>query len=139
MPPPPQLRGLYYLHAPDPRVIFLHNDLSCNDTCSVNGGSITYWGGGGDKRKRSKMSVGVMDSEYDLEFTTGTFSDLEVNFKLQRTLLYYVLQTYAPAVLIVGLSWVGFWVDPKVHKDLRLTSKVEIEIAYNICSAIVPH
>ena len=24
--------------------MFLHNDLLCNDTCSVTGGSITYWG-----------------------------------------------------------------------------------------------
>ncbi|XP_075262346.1 gamma-aminobutyric acid receptor subunit pi-like [Convolutriloba macropyga] len=73
--------------------------------------------------------IGVMDSEYDLEFTTGTFSDLEVNFKLQRTLLYYVLQTYAPAVLIVGLSWVGFWVDPKcipARASLSITTVLTI-------------
>ena len=37
--------GAYYLQPPDARAIFLHNDLLCNDTCSVNGGSITYWGG----------------------------------------------------------------------------------------------
>ena len=39
--------GAYYLQPPDARAIFLHNDLLCNDTCSVTGGSITYWGGGG--------------------------------------------------------------------------------------------
>ena len=43
--PPPSLVGAYYLQPPDPRAIFLHNDLLCNDTCSVTGGSITYWGG----------------------------------------------------------------------------------------------
>ena len=37
--------GAYYLQPPDARAIFLHNDLLCNDTCSVTGGSITYWGG----------------------------------------------------------------------------------------------
>ena len=37
---------------PDARTIFLHNDILCNDTCSVTGVSITYWGGG-HKRKRS--------------------------------------------------------------------------------------
>ena len=47
MPPPPSLVGAYYLQPPDARAIFLHNDLLCNDTCSVTGGSITYWGGGG--------------------------------------------------------------------------------------------
>ena len=51
--PPPSLVGAYYLQPPDARAIFLHNDLLCNDTCSVTGGSITYWGGGGHKRKRS--------------------------------------------------------------------------------------
>ena len=48
---PPSLVGAYYLQPPDARAIFLHNDLLCNDTCSVTGGSITYWGG--HKRKRS--------------------------------------------------------------------------------------
>ena len=50
---PPSLVGAYYLQPPDARAIFLHTDLLCNDTCSVTGGSITYWGGG-HKRKRSK-------------------------------------------------------------------------------------
>ena len=43
--PPPSLVGAYYLQPPEARAIFLHNDLLCNDTCSVTGGSITYWGG----------------------------------------------------------------------------------------------
>ena len=34
-------------------------------------------------------------------------------FKFQRTLLYFVLQSYVPATLIVNLSWVSFWVDPR--------------------------
>ena len=45
--PPPSLVGAYYLPPPpDARAIFLHNDLFCNDTCSVTGGGgrITYWG-----------------------------------------------------------------------------------------------
>ena len=42
---PPSLVSAYYLQPPDARAIFLHNDLLCNDTCSVTGGSITYWGG----------------------------------------------------------------------------------------------
>ena len=41
---PPSLVGAYYLQPPDARAIFLHNDLLCNDTCSVTGGSIMYWG-----------------------------------------------------------------------------------------------
>ena len=38
-PPPPSLVGAYYLQPPDARAIFLHNDLLCNDTCSVTGGA----------------------------------------------------------------------------------------------------
>ena len=37
--PPPRLVGAYYLHPPDARAIFLHNDLLCNDMCSVTGGA----------------------------------------------------------------------------------------------------
>ena len=51
VPPPPSLVGAYYLQPPDARAIFLHNDLLCNDTCSVTGGSITYYGGGAQTEK----------------------------------------------------------------------------------------
>ena len=50
-PPAPSLVGAYYLQTPDTRAIILHNDLLCNDTCSVTGGSITYWGGGAQTEK----------------------------------------------------------------------------------------
>ena len=53
---PPSLVGAYYLQPPDTRAIFLHNDLLCNDTCSVTGGSITYWGGTNGKNPRSDYS-----------------------------------------------------------------------------------
>ena len=36
-PPPPSLVGIYYLHPPDARAIFLYNDLLCNGKCSVIG------------------------------------------------------------------------------------------------------
>ena len=48
---PPRAVNAYYLQPPEARAIFLHNDLLLNDTCSVYGGSITYWG---HKRKRSE-------------------------------------------------------------------------------------
>ena len=37
--PPPSLVGAYYLQPPDTRAISLHDDLLCNDTCSVTGGA----------------------------------------------------------------------------------------------------
>ena len=48
---PPSLVGSYYLHPPNARAIFLHNDLSCNDT-NCNWGSTTYWGGGGAQTEK---------------------------------------------------------------------------------------
>ena len=50
--PPPSLVGAYYLHPPDARAIFLHSDLLCNGACSVTGGRITYWGGGGAQTEK---------------------------------------------------------------------------------------
>ena len=37
----------------------------------------------------------------------------QVSFKFKRTILYFVLQSYVPATLIVMLSWVSFWVDAR--------------------------
>ena len=53
---PPSLVGAYYLHPPDARAMFLHNDLICDGTCSVTGGCITYWG---HKRKKSLLDHAV--------------------------------------------------------------------------------
>ena len=36
-----------------------------------------------------------------------------MSFKFERTILYFVLQSYVPATLIVMLSWVSFWVDAR--------------------------
>ena len=38
----PQLIGCILFAPPDAGAIILHNDLICNDTCSVTGVSITY-------------------------------------------------------------------------------------------------
>ena len=35
--PAPILVGAYYLHPPEARVVFLHNELRCNGMCSVTG------------------------------------------------------------------------------------------------------
>ena len=57
---PPSLVGAYYLHPPDARAIFSYNDLLCNGTCSVTGGSITYWGGGTNgKDPKSRCAWGA--------------------------------------------------------------------------------
>lgn len=46
-------------------------------------------------------------------YTTGNFSSLKVSFDLRRQNGFHILQTYIPTILIVVISWVSFWLDPK--------------------------
>ena len=41
----------------------------------------------------------------------GNYSCLQATFILQRQIGFFVLQTYIPSMLIVILSWVGFWIN----------------------------
>ncbi|XP_075241059.1 glycine receptor subunit alpha-4-like [Convolutriloba macropyga] len=79
--------------------------------------------GGGDHEEETAVQVPhhlqvpqfslvdtIIDS-YTLQFSTGNFSDLEVNFLFKRDLMYFILQSYVPSTLIVFLSWVSFWVN----------------------------
>lgn len=38
---------------------------------------------------------------------------MSTQFHLQRQLGYYILQEFIPTILIVALSWVGFWIDER--------------------------
>ncbi|XP_031554975.1 gamma-aminobutyric acid receptor subunit beta-like [Actinia tenebrosa] len=43
-------------------------------------------------------------------FTTGSYSRLRVIFKFERSIGFFLIQTYIPAYLIVMLSWIAFWI-----------------------------
>ncbi|CAO2632097.1 Gamma-aminobutyric acid receptor subunit rho-3 [Lemmus lemmus] len=43
--------------------------------------------------------------------STGWYYRLFINFVLRRHIFFFVLQTYFPAMLMVMLSWVSFWID----------------------------
>ncbi|XP_020903514.1 glycine receptor subunit alpha-2 isoform X2 [Exaiptasia diaphana] len=43
-------------------------------------------------------------------FTTGSYSRLTVIFKFERSIGFFLIQTYIPAYLIVMLSWIAFWI-----------------------------
>ncbi|CAL8096973.1 unnamed protein product [Calicophoron daubneyi] len=45
--------------------------------------------------------------------STGTYSCLVLIFPLQRMVWSYVVTTYIPEMLIVLVSWLGFWIDVK--------------------------
>ncbi|CAH3105443.1 unnamed protein product, partial [Porites lobata] len=47
------------------------------------------------------------------EYSTGNFSRLAAVFRFKRQLGFYLLQEFVPTVLIVALSWVGFWIDER--------------------------
>lgn len=44
-------------------------------------------------------------------FPTGWYNRLFINFALRRHIFFFVLQSYFPAMLMVMLSWVSFWID----------------------------
>uniref|UniRef100_A0A7N9AN28 GABA(C) receptor n=1 Tax=Mastacembelus armatus TaxID=205130 RepID=A0A7N9AN28_9TELE len=43
--------------------------------------------------------------------STGWYNRLYINFTLRRHIFFFLLQTYFPAILMVMLSWVSFWID----------------------------
>ncbi|XP_045859589.1 gamma-aminobutyric acid receptor subunit rho-3, partial [Meles meles] len=45
--------------------------------------------------------------------STGWYNRLFINFVLRRHIFFFVLQTYFPAMLMVMLSWVSFWIDQR--------------------------
>lgn len=41
---------------------------------------------------------------------TGNYPKLIFHFKLKRSILYFILETYVPSSALVVLSWVSFWI-----------------------------
>uniref|UniRef100_F6Z916 Uncharacterized protein n=1 Tax=Ciona intestinalis TaxID=7719 RepID=F6Z916_CIOIN len=42
---------------------------------------------------------------------SGNYSQLILEFRLKRNMLFFLMQTYLPSVLLVILSWVSFWIN----------------------------
>lgn len=45
-----------------------------------------------------------------LRLFTGQYPKLVLHFALRRNVLFFILETYVPSVLLVVLSWVSFWI-----------------------------
>ncbi|XP_009906395.2 gamma-aminobutyric acid receptor subunit pi isoform X2 [Dryobates pubescens] len=43
-------------------------------------------------------------------YETGRYPRLVFHFELKRNILYFILETYVPSILLVVLSWVSFWI-----------------------------
>lgn len=41
---------------------------------------------------------------------TGHYPKLVLHFALRRNVLFFILETYVPSILLVVLSWVSFWI-----------------------------
>ena len=50
-------------------------------------------------------------------FLAGDFSVLQVNFNLVRFAGYFLIQIYVPCILIVVLSFVGFFINREATSD----------------------
>lgn len=60
-----------------------------------------------------RLSQDVTTQEYSETYETGTYSTLKAALLIDRKTGYYALQVIIPSILLVILSWVSFWVDPK--------------------------
>lgn len=47
---------------------------------------------------------------------TGEYSCLKADFTVKREINYYLMQMYIPCLMLVLVSWIGFWMD--IKKDL---------------------
>lgn len=53
----------------------------------------------------------VHTAQCNESYKTGNYSCVSAVFRLRRKVGFFVLQTYIPSMLIVMLSWVGFWIN----------------------------
>ncbi|XGW16847.1 hypothetical protein V3C99_001915 [Haemonchus contortus] len=55
--------------------------------------------------------TGFQTEDRVVRTATGSYQRLSLVFQLQRSVGYFIFQTYLPCVLIVMLSWVSFWIN----------------------------
>ncbi|XP_073445681.1 gamma-aminobutyric acid receptor subunit rho-1 isoform X2 [Dendrobates tinctorius] len=78
-----------------------------------------YWKNGNESLKTderislSQFLIQEFHTTTRLAFysSTGWYNRLYINFTLRRHIFFFLLQTYFPAILMVMLSWVSFWID----------------------------
>nr|XP_028700531.1 gamma-aminobutyric acid receptor subunit rho-3 [Macaca mulatta] len=73
--------------------------------------------------------------------STGWYNRLFINFVLRRHIFFFVLQTYFPAILMVMLSWVSFWIDRRAvpaRVSLGITTVLTMSTIITAVSASMP-
>uniref|UniRef100_A0A8D0EMJ7 GABA(C) receptor n=1 Tax=Strix occidentalis caurina TaxID=311401 RepID=A0A8D0EMJ7_STROC len=73
--------------------------------------------------------------------STGWYNRLFINFALRRHIFFFVLQSYFPAMLMVMLSWVSFWIDRRAvpaRVSLGITTVLTMSTIMTGVSASMP-
>ncbi|OWK00589.1 GABRR3 [Cervus elaphus hippelaphus] len=76
-----------------------------------------------------------------LELESCWYNRLFINFVLRRHIFFFVLQTYFPAMLMVMLSWVSFWIDRRAvpaRVSLGITTVLTMSTILSGVSASMP-
>merc|ERR1712226_291356 len=77
--------------------------------------------------------TGMELKAYNLHFSTGTYTDLQVDFKFYRTLLYNFLLVYPVGFTTVLLSWLSFW----AHSEHKATTRGILVTSPLLSSAVL--
>lgn len=62
----------------------------------------------------------------------GNYSQLVVNFELEREVGHYIMDYYVPSIMLVVVSWVSFWLDPNAVPGRTTLGK--FYNAFNSCT-----
>ena len=67
----------------------------------------------------------------------GSYSCLRVELTFARQLSFFIVTIYVPCFMIVGVSWMSFWIDHKaVRKSLRsLDAENEEKTSFSAAAA----
>ncbi len=64
---------------------------------------------------------------------SGVFSKLTIHVKLKRRFGFYILQVYAPCILVVMLSWLSFWMNPEdVGKSIETENQTDVRLLMQV-------
>uniref|UniRef100_A0A3B4ZVX7 Gamma-aminobutyric acid receptor subunit pi n=1 Tax=Stegastes partitus TaxID=144197 RepID=A0A3B4ZVX7_9TELE len=78
---------------------------------------VFYWTRGNDSVKgldTLRLAQYSVESYYtsvsEAVYETGQYPKLVLHFSLRRNVLFFILETYVPSILLVVLSWISFWI-----------------------------
>ena len=73
-------------------------------------------------------------------FTPGEYSCLSVDLVFKRQFSYYLITIYVPGCMLVIVSWVNFWLDPKaVPARVALGVTTLLTMSTQVAASATPH